>query len=564
MSSSNDKSSTEKKNRELGLLSKILRKMPQKFIAKIALRIILRNSLNDVNHEIYQKDFKHLTLKVNLDLAGVKAYQIFERTKYTKKIGKFLEDAEVTASIPDTSLIWDVMSGKLSGFDQGRDDDNNFCVFVKKQVCTAYFKKEDGKIPELLNFPEFGVIGRGRNALNLFSLPPFTGAKIEPDKIKQDDNITTLIKSMLKNSDRTSDEKYKERFHNKVIKVNWDITGILAYQIFEENKYSYEFGKHIEDADVKLVLNDEDQAKNFLGGVYNNDDPVYNKRYKGMMLDNGSFPVNVKIPLLIVYSKDPNFSPFILSRIPFIRNIVHTEGTDPTQYGAYIPINESVAHENMLVPYVVFEHFINKASAIAYTDCPCRVHLGCKDHDIELGCMYMGDDVKKMHFFLNKSLKLATKEEAKERVRKALDDGLIPIIGRAQGEAKGHNIEDTGHFLASCFCCSCCCQNGKALANGSAGMISIYQKIEGIEISLDTAKCVGCGTCLEVCVFHGKTAIENGKAVIDQDCCLGCGRCVSACPNGALSIEITDSKFIDNLISKVESVVEVEPIVNVE
>ncbi|NVM31427.1 MAG: 4Fe-4S binding protein [Candidatus Helarchaeota archaeon] len=557
-------SNTKIKNWILGLLSKILRIMPQKFIAKMALRIIFRNSLNDVNHEIYQKDFKHLTLKVNLNLAGVKAYQIFERTKYTKKIGEFLDDADITLSIPDTSLIWDLLSGKISGFDQGRDENNNFCVFVKKQVCTAFFKKEDGKTPELLNFPEFGVIGRAKNALNLFSLPPFTGAKMEQEKIKQDDNIATLIKSMLKNSDRTSDEEYKKRFHNKVIKVNWDITGILAYQIFEENKYSYEFGKHIEDADVKLVFSDKDQVKSFLGGVYNNGNPDYNVRYKGMMLDNGSFPINVKIPLLIVYSKDPIFSPFILSRIPFIRNIVHVEGTDPTQYGAYIPVNESVAHENMLVPFVVFEHFINKASAIAYTDCPCRVHFDCKNHDHELGCMYMGDDVKKMHFFLGKSLRLATKEEALERVRMALEDGLIPIIGRAQGEAKGHNIEDTGHFLASCFCCTCCCINGKVLANGSAGMISIYQRIEGIEVSLDPTKCKGCGTCLEVCVFHGKTEIENGKAVIDQDCCLGCGRCVSACPNDALSIKITDSKFIDNLIGRVEAVVDVEPVVNVE
>jgi hypothetical protein len=48
-------------------------------------------------------------------------------------------------------------------------------------------------------------------------------------------------------------------------------------------------------------------------------------------------------------------------------------------------------------------------------------------------------------------------------------------------------------------------------------------------------RCLGCGTCVEVCP---KTAItiEHTKSVIDRDLCIGCFECMHACPEHAIDI----------------------------
>jgi ferredoxin len=50
---------------------------------------------------------------------------------------------------------------------------------------------------------------------------------------------------------------------------------------------------------------------------------------------------------------------------------------------------------------------------------------------------------------------------------------------------------------------------------------------------VETAHCVGCGACVEVCPA-GAIALMDGKACIDEEKCTGCGACVDACPEGAI------------------------------
>lgn len=52
--------------------------------------------------------------------------------------------------------------------------------------------------------------------------------------------------------------------------------------------------------------------------------------------------------------------------------------------------------------------------------------------------------------------------------------------------------------------------------------------------SVDSERCVGCGTCQDVCPT-GAISVEE-IARVDPRLCIGCGRCVERCPRGALML----------------------------
>ena len=55
-------------------------------------------------------------------------------------------------------------------------------------------------------------------------------------------------------------------------------------------------------------------------------------------------------------------------------------------------------------------------------------------------------------------------------------------------------------------------------------------------LSLDSEKCVGCGSCVEVCP-HAVFAIEEKKArILDKDACIECGACKKNCSFGAINV----------------------------
>ena len=527
------------------VIKKLLSKLPEKMLSKLVLKGILRKSVN-VSDEAYQKDFKNFTFKVNWKICDAIGYQIYEQTKYTYKYGELLDDADVLISIPKIEHARLMVKGSGLDLEMSRDKDRNFQLCIKDPFIIARFRLGFNPNPRVLaQLPLFSDIQKQMiYGKTLFELPE----NVSVDK----DEMVSLVKKMLKDSDRVSDKEYQETFKNRVFKVNWDIDGILAYQIFEETNYSYEFGKNLDDADVTLIPTNMVYAKLLLQGV-----PIDITHAKDA--DN-NFQLAVKIPMLTTRFKDPNMSPLVLSKLPFSKSFQKEaeKEAEVDEYGAYIPVNLSAGeYENEVIPLKVFEYFINKASNIVACHCYCRVNSDCQDHAKKYGCMYMGDDTKNM--VLHENQQILSKEEAVQFVKEAIEDGLIPLIGRSVGETEGQSIKDTGHFLSSCFCCSCCCINGKMASNASVAIVSgnMIKKIEGLEVKIDPVKCVGCGTCLEVCVFKGREIIE-GKATIEPEFCLGCGRCVDVCPNGAIAIEIENSSHIDELITKIESIVDVE------
>ena len=248
--------------------------------------------------------------------------------------------------------------------------------------------------------------------------------------------------------------------------------------------------------------------------------------------------------------------PFILSKLPIFRKLV-TQRLSEDDFGAYVPINQSLGtYESQVIPFKVFKHFIDKASNIVMLkDCPCRMHNDCQDHDKSLGCVYMGNDTVNILLPEDRG-GVVTKEEALDRVKRAIDNGLIPLLGRAMDEAEGFGVPDTGHFLSMCFCCPCCCIDGILIQEASKGLTTMFKRMEGITVKVDEDLCVGCEECLEVCVFNGMEMIDN-KTVVNQSNCLGCGRCETTCPNDAISITITDLSYVDKLIKDLEAHVEV-------
>ena len=529
---------------------KDLSKLPEEKLKEAVMTFILKDV--DVSDDLYKKSFKK-PYKVNIDICGLKGYQVYEPDKYTAKLGEHIEDPDLSINFRDMEYIRQLFRGDKVGIENGRD--KNYVLHINRKDLFISTNKNNAQVL-MAKIPLFDSIvknfGTSRQAKRLRDDP----GPIDP---VQEEEIVQLMKKMLNESIDTSNERYQQNFQGQVLKVNWDIAGNIAYQIFEENNYTYGFGKHTEDADLTLVIENSDFAKRFLLDLPTN--------YAPGLDDDNNLLVYIKTPVISVKFKNPDETRFSLVRLPFFRALAERKPTESQEeekderenYGHYVSVDLPLGdYENVVVPYKVFEHFINKASNIVLRTCPCRERWDCQNHSIELGCIFMGDDTKNMALSPEEGY-VATKEQALEHVRRAIDEGLVPLIGRNVAEAEdGHGVVDTGKFLGGCFCCECCCIGVKTRQYGVYSSMSGDKpgSIEGMKIKVDIEKCIGCGTCVETCPFKFRTVVD-GKVVVDADQCIGCGRCIKTCPQGAISVAIEDPDYIEKFITKIESIVDV-------
>jgi NAD-dependent dihydropyrimidine dehydrogenase PreA subunit len=225
----------------------------------------------------------------------------------------------------------------------------------------------------------------------------------------------------------------------------------------------------------------------------------------------------------------------------------------------YLPKDQTVMvgeevedSENIILPSKVIEHFIEKANYLwIMNTCICREGDKCKDFPVDLGCLFLGEAAMDINPKLGHR---ATREEALEHIKRCREAGLFQLIGRNKLDATRLNVHPSNKLMTICNCCPCCCL-WRVLPVITPIISDKIQKMPGVEVTV-TDRCVGCGTCTGKTCIVDNIRLEGERAVIG-DACRGCGHCVSVCPEGAIELTITDTDFIDNLIPRFTSLVDV-------
>ncbi len=247
---------------------------------------------------------------------------------------------------------------------------------------------------------------------------------------------------------------------------------------------------------------------------------------------------------------------FLLGRIPGLRNL--HPWMDPAKNSmSYMPIKVNApvgqAVNEVLPPQVVHEFIDQAEHHVIMNTCGCRVAFECKNHDNSVGCLFMGETALRMPEKLSRRV---TREEAHAHVDRAVENGLVPMVGKVRVDNFIFLTPDKSQLLSVCFCCHCCCMMGYLKHLAPEHMDEVMVPLEGAEVRVDEAVCQGCGTCVETCIFEA-IEIRDGKAVHSTRC-RACGRCVRYCPNNAVELTVTGSDFVEKAMERIGAYVKVK------
>ena len=278
-------------------------------------------------------------------------------------------------------------------------------------------------------------------------------------------------------------------------------------------------------------------------------------------MDSKSTRKRKQVPFVILLEKmfPYRFLAARMTRIPLMKLIINKMLFDKTNLTVLpkdsviqIKLEKMIKPpDNIVLPSQVVEYFIRKTVyRFIMNFCICREAMDCKNHPIELGCLFLGDAARRINPEFGRE---ATKDEALTHVQKCRAEGLIHLIGRDKIDETWLGVGSEGNLLTICNCCNCCCL-WKILSNVDPQINSKVKRMPGVEVIV-TEKCTGCGLCVETC-FVSTITIQNGKASISADC-KGCGRCADRCPNNAIQVMINDKQFLQKTIDRIESSVDV-------
>jgi ferredoxin len=196
-----------------------------------------------------------------------------------------------------------------------------------------------------------------------------------------------------------------------------------------------------------------------------------------------------------------------------------TEG-DFTISSRVIPVHQSLAAQQWILPAEQVMQVIRNAQSFALTDCVCRTHYArCnKPRDV---CLLL-DELSDKAVEHNKARRISI-DQASEVLKRAGDHGLVHMTLFMPG----HKI------YALCSCCACCCHDLQLLLK--YGRRDLVARSDYAAVT-DQDLCNHCGTCVDRCVFGART-FNNGVMTYDAAACLGCGLCVSICPTKANAMQ---------------------------
>lgn len=169
--------------------------------------------------------------------------------------------------------------------------------------------------------------------------------------------------------------------------------------------------------------------------------------------------------------------------------------------------------------------------------CLCRRSNKCEDYPVDHGCIFLGNGTERIPPEMGH---MATAEEAEAYLDECASKGLVHIIGRNKLDRIWLSTGRKNDLMTICNCCPCCCL-WNVTRDISNDIGSVFKRMDGVEVSADADRCIGCGLCEGVC-FTKAISITEGKSVLDQDQCRGCGRCADVCPNDAISITYDEEK----------------------
>lgn len=164
-----------------------------------------------------------------------------------------------------------------------------------------------------------------------------------------------------------------------------------------------------------------------------------------------------------------------------------------------IPIESAIDSNSRRASYEEISHYLEDHTIFSVSNCSCRtvresMGEGC-GHLKEDMCIQLGHAAE--YYIATGRARQITREEAKEILLKAEENGLMHEIP---------NLDGSGHTHAICNCCGCGC-----LALRNANMFRNPDFVRSNYVAkVDSDKCVACGECVENCPTN---ALKLGQKI---------------------------------------------------